>query len=476
MSDNRPYQENDAQWNELPLPEVNASWQKMNELLDKEKKRRIIPFFLTLTGISLIIAFCIGVAWLAFRAGGKENELTTAKNSTVTNQPSRNFTSTRAKTKNTEPKSSTENNIADDASGKNETSGKATMNQVQQSKRTSSEVSSPAQSKIVIIKGQDSYSSATEKKIFNKRVATNSEQKQNDAIAGNIPGKPVRENHPSDKQAADKESSISNGRITDTMAITANVAPQKSSADSTIKIAPAIVKENTDPKRAHDKKSPFYFSAGFGVQQQLRSSEQVVYSQSYYGKKELFSEHIPSVYFRFYKKQTWFVQAEFRFGAPQLVKDYSYAKQVEYSRQDSTLRTTTSSLRKLYYHQLPISFNYYVAPHLSVGAGGIYSIFYRAVTEENINSKSITSGIESSSKNIRRQGSYNDSFFFKSQVQAMIQADYQWRNWSAGLRYKKDLQPYIRYMKPDGTIEEEMNNALEIIIRYQLWKQKKSER
>jgi hypothetical protein len=58
-------------------------------------------------------------------------------------------------------------------------------------------------------------------------------------------------------------------------------------------------------------------------------------------------------------------------------------------------------------------------------------------------------------------------------VQFILHTDYRWKNFSIGLRYKKDLQPYIRYTKPDGRVDQDMNDAMEIILRYRLWKSKK---
>jgi hypothetical protein len=51
-----------------------------------------------------------------------------------------------------------------------------------------------------------------------------------------------------------------------------------------------------------------------------------------------------------------------------------------------------------------------------------------------------------------------------------MQADYQWRKFSFGLRYTRDVQPYIKYTRPDGTVNEEKNQSLQLIVRYRIWK------
>jgi hypothetical protein len=50
-----------------------------------------------------------------------------------------------------------------------------------------------------------------------------------------------------------------------------------------------------------------------------------------------------------------------------------------------------------------------------------------------------------------------------------LQTDYQWKRFSWGLRYLKDIQPYIKYTKPNGDINTKKNQALELVIRYRLW-------
>jgi hypothetical protein len=257
----------------------------------------------------------------------------------------------------------------------------------------------------------------------------------------------------------------------DIVALTKEDKTKKVTTDTAKQITEQSKPETAlNKKPATSKTNRFYISTGLGIQQQLRNSSQVSYPENYYGKPGFLSEHIPSVYLRVHKKEKWFLQAEFRFGAPQLVNDYNYAHGIKYDTRDSVLKTTSEKLKKLYYHQVPISFNYYLTLHLSVGAGGVYSIFYRAITERSVTSKSIVSGAETNAVSVNRVPAYSDSFFFKSQVQAIIQADYQWKKLSLGLRFKKDLQPYIRYMNPDGTIDEKMNNAIEVILRYQFFK------
>ena len=124
-----------------------------------------------------------------------------------------------------------------------------------------------------------------------------------------------------------------------------------------------------------------------GLQQQIPFSGQKSVPYDYYGRKSSLSDYVPSIYLRLEKDKKWFVQTEFRYGAPQSIKDFSYSRQTKLDIANNNLTTTTYRLKKTYYHQLPLSFNYYILPNWSVGAGGIYNRFYGAVTEKEVNNK-----------------------------------------------------------------------------------------
>jgi hypothetical protein len=111
-----------------------------------------------------------------------------------------------------------------------------------------------------------------------------------------------------------------------------------------------------------------------------------------------------------------------------------------------------------------------VHKNLSLGIGGMYSYFYGAVTEEEVRNQNTVTGQESVSKKIMPVKSFTDSFLYKTQIHFLVQADYHWKRLNLGLRYATDLQPYIKYTLPDGTIRTEKNHSLQLFLRYRLFK------
>jgi hypothetical protein len=80
MSERLPYEEMDRQFNDLPLPDEEASWQKMKELLDDDDDDIIPPpvFLRSCLGWGILLLIGLIVAWLVIRPEkrGSENDKT----------------------------------------------------------------------------------------------------------------------------------------------------------------------------------------------------------------------------------------------------------------------------------------------------------------------------------------------------------------------------------------------------------------
>jgi hypothetical protein len=81
----------------------------------------------------------------------------------------------------------------------------------------------------------------------------------------------------------------------------------------------------------------------------------------------------------------------------------------------------------------------------------------------------VQTGVQTIARQIKPVEGFKDSFLYKTQVHLLLQTEYEWKRFSFGLRYLKDLQPYIKYTKPDGDINTKKNQALEFVVRYRLW-------
>lgn len=216
-------------------------------------------------------------------------------------------------------------------------------------------------------------------------------------------------------------------------------------------------------------KRPIHFAAGLALNQQLPVGGQKFVPYNSLGRKGTLADYIPSVYFRMYKEQKWFLQSEFRYGAPQFTKEILYVQKKVVDTFTNTTTSTSNRLKKTYYHQLPVSFNYFIVPRFSVGLGFIWNKYSSAVSEQEIKETNNITQVDSIQAKTIFHSKKADSNFVKSYFQALVETQYQWKRWSFGARYSFGLQPYIRFQLPGGEHREEKNSSLQIFVRYNLW-------
>ena len=264
---------------------------------------------------------------------------------------------------------------------------------------------------------------------------------------------------------------------------TKDVADELTKSDSTEKEPemadsslsnPIAVDSTSAPQDSSSKKKsrkPFTFAAGLAFNQHIpiNGAKPVAYDVT--GRKGSLADYIPSIYFRALKPR-WFIQGEFRYGAPNSVKEFVYSsKTVIDTFQMST--TSTKSLKKTFYHQVPLTFHYFVTKNWSVGAGIAYNKFTRAVRQEDVRFRIPGTTIDSLiSSNLVQDG--KDSAFVTHSFQWIAVTQYRWRRFSLGLRFAQGLQPYIKYTDPaTGLPAEKRNQSLNAFLRYDLWRSKK---
>ena len=92
-----------------------------------------------------------------------------------------------------------------------------------------------------------------------------------------------------------------------------------------------------------------------------------------------------------------------------------------------------------------------------------------AVAEQQIEDKNIFNGAGWSYSNPTTIKGYTDSFLYRATAGILLQTDYHWKRISLGLRYTRALQPFIKYTRPDGTVLDEKNQALQAVLRFRVF-------
>ena len=450
MKDDKPYI--DEQWNDLPLPDADKAWQRMELLLDEDKKRRRVLPFWAWGGLGLLLTGMAIGGWFWLQGGSAEDataqqELSKQVTpSTTTTDKGRSFTGVPDKNEpSTVQDQVTTEKIESDEPEKTErlTNHPVTINP----ERKNTTASIVAKKKDV--RGLKKKASPQGRKAAKETTPSETTPQQ-------TPTKTHTETAvlPGNDQPKEIQKTV--------------LQPKDSLAkkDTAVKAAEPVAA--TEPQKKKEKKSAFAFSAGIGLQQAIALKNQQSASVNYNGKRSTVSDLIPSVYFRL-QKGAWFAQAEFQYAVPQPVEQFSFSQKTTYDVAALNVNVERFNLRKLYYHQLPISINYHIMPNWSVGAGAMYNILAGAVTEQEVQSLNVQTGLEATTRSLAPVSGYNDSFLYKTTAGILVQTDYHWKRFSLGMRFTQNLEPFITYTRPDGTVSDEKNKVLQAILRFRLF-------
>ena len=475
MSERLPYEEDlKGRWDELTLPNEDLAWKDMKRRLEEDDDERVlIPPYRKGCGIgALLIALLLfGVAWWIVRpekwfTGDDKNiveERMEQQNTVKTDSTS--IKSTVGENK-TIPQSSKENTLTENKV--DETKNNIQSNESLRLKNNPSETTKTSASTRITKPGV-SNKPGKKQQVINKPVNTIMPAKQDrDESVTNVK---VQEPKPDPVVTTPVSSEVVNNNKIDTAT---TIVPKKDSASTETKPAPdsAAKKPVTEPE-----KRGIFFAAGLGMHQQIPIAGQKLTTYGSLGRIGIITDYIPSVYFRMEKDRRWFIETGFRYGAPQYTKETTYDQVIQIDTVNQVTNIASESVKKTFYHQVPLAFNYYIKPNWTVGTGIVWNKFYSAVTEQefvrrNNNSQTDTVLFKGTST-LRGADSAVEKGFSRSWTQAIFQTQYQWKRFVFGARYSVGLQPYIRFTLPNSPTQSEKNSSLQIFIKYELWKSKK---
>lgn len=436
MSERLSYEEQlPQQLRDFPLPDENTAWEDMRRRLEEDDDDGVVVWWRRgCAGWGLLLVGLLTLGWWIMYDNGIFSG-----------------------SKNEQKKDSTVNIIPVEKNSSIDTVSHAPL---QTDRGTTLQVDTA-----LIQTTPGSQSSMKEKKTQEQKSSIKS--KQTDTVVKQQPGKPIPEK-PTIQKTSDSTT------VKDGIKFTTGDSTKTVSKDSVRKqIKTDTTAGNVKKKTDSLKKKEIFFSAGLGLNQQIPVAGQKAVPYGSQGRKFSLADYIPSVYLRLNKKDKWFIQGEFRYGAPQYTKPLLYFEKVDTGIGGGNSRTTTKQLQKTYYHQLPLSFNYYVSPGWSIGAGLVWNKFSKSVYEEAVRDPNsppdsfITKQVMTS-KQPQAEG------LSKSYFQGLFETQYQWKRFSFGARYTFGLQPYIKFTLPGQPEQKERNQSLQVFLRYELWRSLKS--
>lgn len=477
MNKKLPYEEAlEQQLRDLPLPDQDASWQKMQALLDEKDRRRPFLFFSTPQGKSLLSLLLV-LGFLVVMHAIRQESGTVPLRATAKQVAGQDR---RAASRNMLPASSSTNRSA------------------RPSRLSLTDPVPPAAGATKIDPSLTRLNPLPPAAIYpllrktpvgkNNKTGIVTKNFFADGAGGTPAGKSLFDKQaflPARRQTSGRYRAhpVQAGLLTTSpvttalqnLSLDADPAPDSMQADK--RSLPLVgLHETADGKnKTSSVKLPdmlhrsFFIRAGVGVQQQIPVGGQKQVAINLNGNRNLLADYIPSFFLQFEKEQRWYVQAEFSWASPKLVKGFSYSRQ---TRADSafSMVTTNLLLKKVFYRELPLSFHYYLRPRWSAGVGATYGWFHGAITEKQTATQNLLTQASAVNKQIVPIERYTDSFLYRSHTYLMLQTNYQWKSLSLGLRFSGDVQPYIKYTLPDGTVADKRNWSLELLVRLGLWK------
>lgn len=520
MSEQLPYEEQLAQqWNDLPLPDENMAWADMKRRLGEDDDKPVVAWWRRGCGLwGLLLLVVLATGWWILRpekwfsTAKKENPVTTeqtissnqkeregndngsgntntsnsqtnpSNDPNSVNKPRNTDTTPNAVTTGTNT-SATNNNTTIDKPGDGATvpvtgqPGVDRSNTARTSTRKRNTSTNPGQSITGANPGATSINTgggniSRVQRRPNKPVPAKQDQSSSGNPSGQLPGDPVNANTKNPPAIVQPDSPAV--AIPKTPGPDTAIAKVKTPVDSITKVDSAVKKPVAALPEEKRKKKTFW-SAGIAVQQLVPVAGQKTSPYNSLGRKGTLLDYIPSAYVRFNKENKWFIQAELRYGAPQYAKSTLYDQVIipDTGINPRYVNTTSSRLQKTYYHQLPLSFNYYVMPNWSVGAGVVWNKFSAAIVDKEVNRYDNFLQRDSMvTKVILQEKGDSATAFSKSYFQAMLESQYQWKRFSIGARYSVGIDPFIRVTLPNQPVRQERNQSFQLFIRYQLWRSK----
>jgi hypothetical protein len=314
-------------WDNLPTPDEEQSWQKTKALLDKEDDDRVPPpvFFRTCAGWGLFgIALLTGLWFIINPIERWGNKQTVQKEKEQTVASKQNGSNIQTQNANT----TTNNNITTKSNSNHEIAAENQNNQTAITSKTSSSENNKVNIAVRNNKNDHSHKQATSKSSIAKTNKTKNKKAtsvKDDVVSknkrkDNKTGAIAKTNEPLDMPDGFK---AGDNPIAPTATFPADSTEKISindTAQNTISKPDTTSKTEslpTEEKKQQQKKKAYYIIAGLGLQQQIPISGQDAFPYNYYGRKGSLSDYIPSAYVRLHKENKWFIQAEFRYGAPQ---------------------------------------------------------------------------------------------------------------------------------------------------------------
>ena len=212
--------------------------------------------------------------------------------------------------------------------------------------------------------------------------------------------------------------------------------------------------------------------AGIGLNQFFPiGGQESPYNSS--GITNTLSDYLPVPMLRYYFDRKWYIQLEAQFNTPQAAKKDLVISSPPKDSLPATQQFTqhSTSIRQLFYFNVPLSIHYMPVENLHVGVGLQFSHLTDAIGNFDTSTWNQI-GNPDTVKVSAVKSLKSDTLFQKiktNEFRFLLDASYTYKRFVLGIRYNQALNPFIRVQIAPGQLTQSRNSSLQLYFRYIFW-------
>lgn len=209
-----------------------------------------------------------------------------------------------------------------------------------------------------------------------------------------------------------------------------------------------------------------WFAAGLAPYQNFSIGSQQFYNYNSGGSKSIATDYLPAPYLQLHVTNRMYVLSEFQFNAPQSTPSLLLSQKSLTVPMSSVGYTESTYLRKLYYFNMPVSFYYSPVKNFYLGSGLQFSSFNSglAYTEQRAANNALIK-----SDNIKIKDDSLSSKITASEWRYLFDANYYVNRFMFGVRYNQALNNFINLNVNNALPPvQARNQSIQLYIRYNI--------
>ena len=224
-----------------------------------------------------------------------------------------------------------------------------------------------------------------------------------------------------------------------------------------------VIKNNTPKNKAKHE-----LVLGLGMVQQIPVNGQSFVPYGNDGRNLSIADYLPYIYGSYKFNNKISIEGQFRYGAPNYVREVVY-----YQQKLDSFATQTHSYRytvqKTYYHQIQFGINYSVTRKIDLGTGVQFNLFKNAIVKKDYILKDLVLNKETII-NSYQMIARDDSFFTRKHIDLTFHINYRFKLFDLGLKGGMPLSSLLNYQDPSGKLNQEKSWYLNFYLRMPILK------